>query len=51
LSPNAVSYGTIIDGLCKIGRVDDTVSQFNHMISEGLTPDTVVLNALINDLC
>ncbi|CAD6254930.1 unnamed protein product [Miscanthus lutarioriparius] len=35
LSPDVVSYGALIDALCKVGRVDDAVLKFNQMINEG----------------
>ncbi|GJN40532.1 hypothetical protein PR202_gb29762 [Eleusine coracana subsp. coracana] len=31
LKPDVVSYDTVIDGLCKAGRVDDAMSQFQQM--------------------
>jgi leucine-rich PPR motif-containing protein len=47
LMPNIVSYGTIIDGLCKIGRMDDAMSQFS-MIDNGLSPDMITFTTLIH---
>ncbi|KAG2547943.1 hypothetical protein PVAP13_9KG141985 [Panicum virgatum] len=34
-SLNVVHYGTIINVLCKTGRMEDAMSQFNQMIHEG----------------
>ena len=51
LSPNVVSYATLIDALCKLGRVDDAVLQFNQMINEGVTPEIGVFNSLVYGLC
>jgi pentatricopeptide repeat protein len=29
----------VIDALCRAGRLDDAMSQFNQMINEGQSPD------------
>jgi leucine-rich PPR motif-containing protein len=51
LSPDVVSYGSLIDALCKVGRVDDVELKFNQMINEGLTPNIVVFSSLVYGLC
>ena len=48
-SPNAVSYGAIIDTLCKLGRVDEAMLKFNQMIYERVTPNIVVFSSLVMD--
>ena len=49
LNPDVVSYATLIDALCKMGRVDDAVLHLNQMINEGVTPGIVVLPPLFMD--
>ncbi|PWZ13293.1 Protein Rf1, mitochondrial [Zea mays] len=51
LRPNVVSYSTVIDILCKTGRVEDAVYHFNQMVSEGLSPNIVCFTSLIHGLC
>jgi leucine-rich PPR motif-containing protein len=51
LSPDVVTYGTLIDALCKLGRVDDAVLKFNEMINEGVTPNIVIFSSLVYGLC
>ena len=47
LSPDVINYGALIDALCKLGRVDDAVLQFNQMINEGVTTGKVVFSSLV----
>jgi leucine-rich PPR motif-containing protein len=46
--PDIVTYNTVIDGLCKIGRLDDAMSQFSQMIGDGLSADIVTFTTLIH---
>uniref|UniRef100_A0A0D3HF77 K Homology domain-containing protein n=1 Tax=Oryza barthii TaxID=65489 RepID=A0A0D3HF77_9ORYZ len=51
LNPDTVTYGTVIDVLCKSGRVEDAMLYFEQMIDEGLRPDSIIYNSLIHSLC
>uniref|UniRef100_A0A0A9GXW6 Pentacotripeptide-repeat region of PRORP domain-containing protein n=1 Tax=Arundo donax TaxID=35708 RepID=A0A0A9GXW6_ARUDO len=51
LKLDVANYQTVIDALCKVGRMDDAMSQFNQMINEGLTPDRIIFTTLIHGLC
>jgi pentatricopeptide repeat protein len=43
-----VSYGSVIDALCRVGRLDDAMFQFNQMINEGQSPDIYIFTTLIH---
>ena len=49
--PNVVTYNTLIDGLCKEGKIDKAVDILHDMISKGHEPNVVTYNILINGLC
>ncbi|OEL26028.1 hypothetical protein BAE44_0012954 [Dichanthelium oligosanthes] len=51
LEPDVVIYGMVIDILCKTGRVEDAMSQFNQLVTEGLSPNIIVFTSLIHGLC
>jgi pentatricopeptide repeat protein len=46
--PNIVSYGSVIDALCRAGRLDDAMFQFNQMIDEGQPPNIYIFTTLIH---
>lgn len=45
--PNIVTYGSIIDGLCKDDYVDKAKDLFLEMRSKGIHPNVVVYNCLV----
>lgn len=49
--PNLVTFNTLIDGLCKSGKVDIASSLFEKMVSAGYTPDTYTYSPFIENLC
>ncbi|XP_031257988.1 putative pentatricopeptide repeat-containing protein At3g16710, mitochondrial [Pistacia vera] len=49
--PDIVSYGSIIDGLCKDGLVDKAKELFLEMKGKTIKPDVVVFNSLIYGCC
>ncbi|XP_031266698.1 pentatricopeptide repeat-containing protein At5g41170, mitochondrial-like [Pistacia vera] len=49
--PDIVSYGSIINGLCKDGLVDKTKEMFLEMKSGGIKPNVVVCTTLIYGCC
>lgn len=50
ISPNQFMYSSIISGLVKIGQGRAGIYFFDNMVSQGLNPDIVTLNAVI-DAC
>ncbi|KAJ0038961.1 hypothetical protein Pint_22843 [Pistacia integerrima] len=51
LLPDRIFYTTIVDYLCKSGKIEMAHGVFLDMIEQGITPDVVSYNALINGLC
>ncbi|XP_031257991.1 pentatricopeptide repeat-containing protein At1g12300, mitochondrial-like [Pistacia vera] len=49
--PDIISYGSIIDGLCKDGLVDKAKEYFLEMKGKRIKPDVVVFNSLIYGWC
>ncbi|XP_031268640.1 putative pentatricopeptide repeat-containing protein At3g16710, mitochondrial [Pistacia vera] len=49
--PDIVSYGSIVNGLCKDGLVDKTKELFLEMKSGGIKPNVVVCTTLIYGCC
>jgi pentatricopeptide repeat protein len=50
-APDAVSYTTVIDGLCKEGQVDNAYNLFCEMLGDGIDPDVMTCNSIIDGLC
>ncbi|KAK9093575.1 hypothetical protein Syun_028486 [Stephania yunnanensis] len=52
ISPNVVTFGTVVDALSKDGRMAEALGLFELMSqSEGLQPDTRTYNSLIYGYC
>ncbi|XP_009794463.1 pentatricopeptide repeat-containing protein At1g06710, mitochondrial [Nicotiana sylvestris] len=49
--PNVVTYGAMIDGLCKAHRVKEARNLLDVMLMEGCEPNHIVYDALIDGLC
>ncbi|KAL9243632.1 hypothetical protein vseg_017493 [Gypsophila vaccaria] len=49
--PDAYTYGTLISGLCKFGRVDEASELFGEMRGKGCVPTVVTYSSLIHGLC
>nr|XP_043608987.1 pentatricopeptide repeat-containing protein At1g06710, mitochondrial [Erigeron canadensis] len=50
LDPNVVTYGALMDGLCKAHKADEAVKLLDVMSLEGCEPNRVVYDALIDGL-
>ncbi|CAO2842889.1 unnamed protein product [Amaranthus hypochondriacus] len=50
-SPDSYTYGTLISGLCKCGRIDEANKFFREMEAKGCLPTVVTYTSLINVLC
>jgi pentatricopeptide repeat protein len=46
--PNIVSYESVIDALCRVGRLDGAMFQFNQMINEGQSRGMYIFSTLIH---
>lgn len=49
--PNAVSYSTLIHGLCEGGRLDEGMMAWRNMLAKGCSTDVVAYGAMIRGLC
>lgn len=51
LSPNVVTYTTLIRGYCMNQETDEALDVFNEMVASGLKPNVITYNTLIQGLC
>jgi pentatricopeptide repeat protein len=51
LIPNVVTYGALIDGLCKAHKVTDVLELLDAMLSTGCEPNHIIYDALIDGFC
>ncbi|GAV89090.1 PPR domain-containing protein/PPR_1 domain-containing protein/PPR_2 domain-containing protein, partial [Cephalotus follicularis] len=51
VEPDAFSYNTIVNGLCKIGNTNAAIKLFKKMEQRGVELDLVTYNAIIDSLC
>ncbi|KAK7329188.1 hypothetical protein VNO77_23338 [Canavalia gladiata] len=50
LVPNSVTYCTMIDGYCKVGRIDEALEIFDEFRKASISSDACY-NSIINGLC
>lgn len=50
LEPNVVTYGALMDGLCKANKVNEARGLLDVMTFEGCEPNNIVYDALIDGL-
>ncbi|CAN6483125.1 unnamed protein product [Victoria cruziana] len=51
MKPNVVTYGALIDGLCKAHKVIEANDLLETMTRDGCEPNSVVYDALIDGFC
>lgn len=51
ISPNVITYGALVDGLCKAQKVADAHELLDSMLSAGCEPNQIVYDALIDGFC
>ncbi|XP_047315619.1 pentatricopeptide repeat-containing protein At3g61520, mitochondrial-like [Impatiens glandulifera] len=53
VQPDAITFGILINHLCKFHRMNEAMDVFERMQTEGNTvkPDAIIFNTLINGLC
>ncbi|TVU15469.1 hypothetical protein EJB05_38991, partial [Eragrostis curvula] len=51
VTPNVVTYGALIDGLCKAHKVADAHELLDAMLSTGCEPNHIIYDALIDGFC
>lgn len=47
LAPTPRSYTILINGNCKINRIDEAMSLFKEMLQRSLSPDVVTYNTIL----
>ncbi|KAM2512429.1 hypothetical protein TB2_035868 [Malus domestica] len=50
-TPDVVIYTAVLDGYCRLGKVDHAKKMLQHMYKHGCRPNTVSYTALLNGLC
>ncbi|KAH9329976.1 hypothetical protein KI387_002084, partial [Taxus chinensis] len=51
VSPNTTSFCVVIDGLCKVGKLDMALGLLRDMIKLNIIPNILLYNSLIHALC
>ncbi|WJX43155.1 hypothetical protein P8452_30298 [Trifolium repens] len=51
LCPDLITYMTMIEGLCNVGRLEDAYSMLKVMKGHGCSPNSVVLSSILDGLC
>ncbi|KAB5534042.1 hypothetical protein DKX38_017128 [Salix brachista] len=49
--PDSYTYGTLINGLCKLGKTFEAKELFKEMETKGCSPSVVTYSCLIHGLC
>lgn len=49
--PDSYTYGTLISGLCKLGKIGKAKELFKEMRAKGCSPTVVTYSSLIHGLC
>ncbi|KAJ4839711.1 hypothetical protein Tsubulata_012692 [Turnera subulata] len=50
-TPDSYTYGTLINGLCRLGNVCDAKELFKEMETKGCSPSVITYTCLIRGLC
>lgn len=51
IEPNVFTYGALIDGLCKVNRLEEAHELWKAMLEAGCEPSDIAFNSLIDGLC
>ncbi|KAJ3697784.1 hypothetical protein LUZ61_001489 [Rhynchospora tenuis] len=51
VQPNVVTYNTIMDGLCKMNKLQNAMKWLHKMISKGISPNIATYNILMDAHC
>lgn len=49
--PDSYTYGTLISGLCKLGKISEAKELFKEMSTKGCSRTVITYNSLIHGLC
>jgi pentatricopeptide repeat protein len=50
-NPNIITFTSIIDGLCKEGKLQEALWLLDVMVQIGHQPNEITYNTLINEFC
>ena len=50
-TPNVITFNTLINGLCREGRVLKAVALLDRMVENGLLPNHITYGTVVNGLC
>ncbi|KAL2334827.1 hypothetical protein Fmac_016040 [Flemingia macrophylla] len=51
ISPDAITYSTLIYGFCIVGELEEAIRFLNEMVVENINPNKYTFNTLIDGLC
>ncbi|XP_004504955.1 pentatricopeptide repeat-containing protein At2g17140 [Cicer arietinum] len=49
--PDVITYTTLINGLCKVGRLEEAKKKFIEMMAKNLHPDSVTYDTFVSSFC
>ncbi|KAK7362974.1 hypothetical protein VNO77_05099 [Canavalia gladiata] len=49
--PDVITYTTLINGLCKVGRLEEAKKKFIEMMARNLQPDSATYDTFIRSFC
>jgi len=49
--PNVVTFNTLMNSLCREGRVLEALALVDRMVEEGHQPNAVTYGTIVNGLC
>ncbi|KAJ4703538.1 Pentatricopeptide repeat-containing protein [Melia azedarach] len=50
-TPDSYTFGTLINGFCRLGKINEAKELFKEMETKGCSPTVVTYTCLINGLC
>lgn len=50
-NPNTITYGTLVNGLCKVGKTNEAIGLLRKMDEQNLELDVVLYSTIIDSLC
>ncbi|KAK7246451.1 hypothetical protein RIF29_41319 [Crotalaria pallida] len=49
--PDSYTYGTLVNGLCRLGKISQAIELFREMEQKGHSPSVVTYTSLIHGMC
>ncbi|XP_021742875.1 pentatricopeptide repeat-containing protein At1g62930, chloroplastic-like [Chenopodium quinoa] len=51
LTPNVITWNSLLDGMCKNGQIDEAITMMQQMENSGVVPNIVTYSILMDGLC